>query len=276
MIKATHRASRSLRSCSIAVALGLLCLAQSTARAQETSEPIDVMSDNFMWIDLVESSATDPLPLFGEPTFVMGDSLLFYPITSFSSFAEDLDSDITDSFFRTTIMSKDNGVGINTIELFESGAYGLTSMTQARSVVDMLDLTFQIIEIDGTPIADLGFTSAEMSGTGEMIFSPDHEFELTGLMLDDMGEWEGTAVLDIGQFLDDLDVDGEATKVFIRFDNQLQTLADEGSSAYIDKKEFRITVDPVIPEPSSLALAGLGCIGIGLGLLARRRGRVAS
>ena len=53
-----------------------------------------------------------------------------------------------------------------------------------------------------------------------------------------------------------------ATKIEVVIDNQLLTTATAGNQAFVSKKDFNVNV----PEPTSLALLGLGGL-----LLARRR-----
>ena len=72
------------------------------------------------FLNIQESSATDPLPLFGEPV-VSGNELLFDPQT-FSSFSEGLAADVTDSHLTMTITAASS---IKTIVLNEEGDYTL-------------------------------------------------------------------------------------------------------------------------------------------------------
>jgi hypothetical protein len=61
-----------------------------------------------------------------------------------------------------------------------------------------------------------------------------------------------------------------ATKIEVNINNQLQTLSQVDSQAFIAKKEFRVGIDRnFIPEPSTFMLIGIA-LG-GCGLFARRQ-----
>jgi hypothetical protein len=56
-----------------------------------------------------------------------------------------------------------------------------------------------------------------------------------------------------------------ATKIEVSINNQLQTLSQVDSQAFIAKKEFRLGIGrEFIPEPSTFALVGLALCGCGL------------
>ncbi len=61
-----------------------------------------------------------------------------------------------------------------------------------------------------------------------------------------------------------MSIAGNATKIDVVINDQLIALSEPLSAAFIAKKEFIIDVDPEIPEPSTLALAGAAFCGLGI------------
>jgi len=72
--------------------------------------------------------------------------------------------------------------------------------------------------------------------------------------------WNGVASIDLGSYLDSLQIAGSVTKVRLTFDNTLQTAADDVSTAFIKKKSIDIDVNTMIPEPTTALLLGLGLV----------------
>ena len=71
--------------------------------------------------------------------------------------------------------------------------------------------------------------------------------------------WNGIANIDLAGFLTSQNINGDVTKVRLRFDNTLQTAADDVSSAFIKKKSVDIVVTTeMVPEPTSALLLVLG------------------
>ncbi len=223
-----------------------------------------------MYLDVEENNAeTDalfaPNPGNGSPT-VVGNQITFDP-QGFASQSENLAADLLDSTLTTVIMAKP-GKAINTVVIEEFGDYSLSGLGAAEASVGAAFFV-TILEVDGEPVSGIPVKTQNMaftSGGG----ANGGEYELPG----DQGSaviWNGTAFIDIADHLSDNNVGGAATKVRLRFDNTLTTAAATASTAFIKKKELGgviITVnEDKIPEPSTIALAGLAV----LGLFVRRR-----
>ena len=80
----------------------------------------------------------------------------------------------------------------------------------------------------------------------------------------------GGLTLSMDDIRDELQIAGVITKINVTLDNTLIASTTEiGSLAFIDKKDFDITVETGIPEPSTFLL---GVLGLALGsCLVRRR-----
>jgi PEP-CTERM motif len=215
-----------------------------------------------MFLQVTESSVTDPVPLFGPPSpFVTG--LDFDPITFASSSANGA-ADITDGQLNFTIMglSNPNGyVGITGINLSEAGDYTLAGAGgPPTSVFAGAIIRATITEVNGVPVAPINVPPVNASFgdslPGQVVVAPWS-----------LGLFQNIdAALGQGQL---------ATKVEVVINNTLVSTSEPNPStvAFIAKKEFVIRLipetvgDPFIPEPSTLVLLAVA----GSGLLAVRR-----
>lgn len=185
--------------------------------------------------NLIESSITDPTPLYGQPIAV-GDSLTF-STGPFAAAQAGVGADITSGQLSFVIQA-DPGLFIKSISLDEIGDYLLLGNTAevtaggtlVATILDPLVGGFvsDPIDIDpGMPVA----------GTGS-------------------GIWSGDARVNVGQY--------RATRIRIDLDNTLIASADApADAAFIDKKALTINIDfAPVPEPATLALMGLGALVI--------------
>ena len=236
----------------VALCLALLGLFSPAAQAASISYGNSpVIPPGVMFLNVTESSATDPVPLFGPPAyFVTG--MDFNP-TSFASSATNGGADVTDGQLNYTIMSN----GLLSLNLSEAGDYSLAGVggaaTQALAGAVIHATVTQINGVNVAPIplipvnASVGFNLAANAGIAQ-------PWSL-GLGLNVAGQ---------------LPPGARATKVDIVIDNTLVTTSQPGTVAFIEKKEFLLDHD-VVPEPTTAALLGVALCGLGVAS-ARKRG----
>jgi hypothetical protein len=196
------------------------------------------------FLQVTESSGTDPVPLYGPPTpFSVG--LDFNPV--FTSSSSGGSADITDGQLNFTIMTGPGGLGIGGIGVSESGDYSLAGLPGGppTSVFAGAIIRATITQINNLPVAPINLPPVNAS------FSDS----LPGAVI--AGPWSLglsqniAAALGPGQ---------NATKVEVVINNSLVTTSEPPTVAFIAKKDFRIDITPGVPEPSTLVLALLGSV----------------
>jgi hypothetical protein len=218
-----------------------------------------------MYLDVTESSATDPIPpaRYGVPT-LNNDVLDFNP-TEFAAVATGAGADITDVQLNFTLMTLP-GTGITALAVSESGDFTLVGAGTALTQVvagggGMID----IFEVDGVPLAipisvpfSLTPFMADLVSDGPAVASP----------------WSNGLTIDLAAALAGAGVSfnfGVSKAAFVMNDTLL-AISEPASIAFIAKKDFKITTT-IVPEPTTWALA---LIAIGTcGLASRRRVRQA-
>jgi len=238
--------------------IGRLCSAATISYGDFNINPPGIM-----FIDVRESSGTDPLPLFGPPDpFPIG--LDFDPtFVSTPNYAGGANLDVTDGQLNYTIMST-TGVAIDKINLFESGAYRLLGTgTAATKAGASAFVQATVTQIDGVNVSPISLTPVSASVLFDLLANPS-----PGL-----SPWSLGLTLDVGAQLTSREIPYilGATKVEVVIDNNLATISEPLAIAYIDKKDFRTDVDIQVPEPAALALLIGGCLP--LGVMARRTRR---
>lgn len=252
-------------------ALIVVFLVSGAARAAVTPyADSPVIPPGITFTNVFESSVTDPLPLFGPPTY-FSTGADFDPATfaSFSASTSGGGGDITDGQLNFTVegVVNDTGtVGIDQIQLFESGDYSLfgtgTTATQASAAVSM---HVAVTEIDGVAVSPIFLSPSNASTSFNLVANP-------GLLQ----PWSLGSTVDIDAALT---AAGEnflvgATKIEVVIDDQLVALSEPSSVSFIAKKNFTIIVvtdvEGVIPEPAAMSLLVLGAAGT---LMRRRRNR---
>jgi hypothetical protein len=208
------------------------------------------------FLQVTESSGTDPVPLYGPPSpFATG--LDFDPI-GFVATSANGGADITDGQLNLTVMGDvnlPNVVGISSISLFEAGDYTIAGAgTAATSVFAGAIIRATITEINGAPVAPIVLPAVNGS-FGD---------SLPGNVI--VGPWSVGLLLDVGAFLP---ANQFATKVELAINNSLVATSEPGTVAFIAKKEFRLDIvpDPVdltVPEPTGFVLASVVLCGLGL------------
>jgi hypothetical protein len=154
-------------------------------------------------------------------------------------------ADITDGQLNFTVTSPVKTNGIVGINLFEGGDYTLVgSGTSATQVIAGAIITVTVTEINGLPVVPSNLLPSNNSVGFNLVANP-------GVVQ----PWSlGTGIginLPPGQF---------ATKIDVAIDNSLIALSQPGTVAFIAKKDFRIQVMPRVPEPTTIALLGLGSV----------------
>ena len=222
-----------------------------------------------MYLDVTESSGTDPLPpaRFGTPTLT-GNTLDFDPM-EFVASATGGSLDITDVQLNFTLMSLPL-TGITSLSITEKGDFTLfgggTALTQ---VAAGLSIFVDILEVDGvllpTPLSVALSTSftANLVADGPAIVDP----------------WQNTLFVDFGPALSMLPTPHKlgVSKAKIVIDDQLLAISQVSSIAFISKKDFTIStsviIDPefVIPEPSSITMMVMALTGFATAFRRRLR-----
>jgi hypothetical protein len=239
----------------VAVSLSIVGLAQAAAINYG-----DYVANTVIYRQVTEDSATDPTPLFGAPT-TSGDTLDFNP-TSFVSSSSGGALDSTIGTLDMTIEAKPVRY-IDTLEFSERGDYTIFGNggigTEARVTATLF---IDITEVDGVGIDPIEITA-------DMVFTPsagDYNLQDDGSGFGVV--WTGFVEVDLEQALIDASqpyVNG-ATEVKFIMNNILTTTSEAGSSAEIQKKDFKGLSITAIPEPASAMLLLFGGL-----LLARRR-----
>jgi hypothetical protein len=239
-------------SCAVAV-LGVSRMAQASIDYGNFFGP------NVEYEQVTESSATNPLPLYGPPT-VIANSITFSP-PDFSAMSTNGGApDITDGHLNTTIV----GLGSTTLDQLDfsdAGDYTLEgSGTSATSTSVAAPVILRVTALNGVAVNPIEFTAnLTFTPTGGTFTLPGSAG--TGVL------WNGTLDFNLDSALAGAGYSGQATSVIVDLDNTLTAFSQTGTVAFIEKKAFDgVTITPV-PEPTCLGLLTLG----GCSLLARRR-----
>jgi len=212
-----------------------------SAQAVSLPHPGQVLVQDGVYDNVVETSITDALPMYGAPSAGAGNTMSL-PMTSFTASAANNASDLTAGALEFTF-DADPGKFISTMSIFESGVYDVTagsvSVAGALTVryfddptqqfVTLADPIHIVVSPGGLPAPAAGFP-VDGSGTGS---------------------WLGAALIDLA------DLGIQTSSVIVAMDNTLAASALAGGTAMISKDELTINTT-IIPEPASLALMGLG------------------
>lgn len=227
----------------------------------------DLTSDdsNVVFEDVTENNG-EAGPLFASEVpgpMVVADMLLLDP-QNFQSQSSGGGADLIDSTLSTTITAKDGGAILD-IEINEFGDFTLGGLSDGEAIASVGAAFFwRVLEVDGVAVGmPVETASLAVSGGGMYERSADDGTAQP---------WTGSVLIDVDAYLANEGIDGSATAVLLRFDNTLQTAADEVSNAFIKKKGVDITVtteNPEIPEPATV---GLMLLGVATVAASRRQG----
>ncbi len=241
------------------LACGAFAMAASLALAGASrAVPIhhgDFAGQGIWFLDVSEDSTTDPgaLPLFGAPT-VGGTSLDFNGI-SFASSSSGSEIDLTNGTLGMAIATQ-GGSFIDAIELLEAGDYTLIGAPGAAALALVSAAVYlDIVEVDGVGIDPISLQF-------ELLFSPSGgQFDLSsgGPLL--AGIWNGALMIDVAQALQDQEIHGGATKIWLTLSNVLATVSEPGAASFINKTDLDVAVR-VVPQPTTFLLLGVGLLGL--------------
>lgn len=255
-----QRTRRVLSASAAALALAAMaCLTPAVQAASISYGDFGPVAPGISFLDVVESSGTDVVPLYGAPDpYVTG---LDFDPTSFVAFATNGAADITDGQLNFTVAGQKNGldvVAINSLSLFEGGDYTLAGTGTAATKVEAGAIVLvKVTEIDGAPVSAINLTPANAGIAYNLVANP-------GIVQ----PWSLGVFVDITAELTTLGVPFVvgATKAEVVINNSLVAISEPGSVAFIAKKDFVLDVVPdlgVLPEPGTLALAGFALCGVG-------------
>lgn len=211
----------------------------------------DFIGDTVNYINVTESSETDANALYNAPS-ISSDTITFNPdFTSYSSGAAG--SDTTDGKLSFVINSH-SGNFINKLKFSEAGDVSLTGFSNDAYADVSANFIVTVSAVDGNPINPV-------TGTTSMTFSPsaDGSFQLSNLGGPGYNSgWTGSMEIDLDGLLTSFGVPfiNGATQVDVKLDNTLTTLSQEGTEAFIAKKDFKgfSVTSEVIPEPASAVM----------------------
>ena len=168
-----------------AVLAGCLVSAASTQAASYT-HPGPFVTDGGVYSDITETSITDAVPLFGSPT-IMPNNLLLFEMTNYNATANDNSSDVTHGTLEFTFES-DPGEYIQTIILSESGTYSVVGDGSASAAGTLTIQYYDDVAGEFVILAD----PIQMSLFPETSFPVENESD---------GTWAGVALIDLQKHL---------------------------------------------------------------------------
>ncbi len=250
-MKTTTRSVILAGKYALSVALGLFTASSQAASVNYGN--FGPVAPGVSFLQVTESSITDPLPFYGAPA-VSVTGLDFAPL-GFAAATSAGGADLSDGQLNFTIVGG-GLVGISGINLFESGEYTLTGLGGAGTAAFAgATLRVSVTEINNAAIAPINLLPVNASVS----------FSLPG-NAGTAQPWSLGMFVDVDAQLAALGYAGDlATRLDVVIDNTLVAMSQPGNESYIAKKDFGILI---VPEPSSMALAGLALGGF---FLARRK-----
>jgi hypothetical protein len=242
-----------------ALALVVFCTNLGFAAPINYLDKSDIPPGSVTFTQVTESSGTDPVPLYTEPTAV-ANNLVFTP-GGFSSSSAGGGGDVTDGQLNFGLEAE-SGTALTNVKISEGGNYTLVgSGTDVSFVYAGLFMQVTIFEVDGSLVSPIVVNVSEAD-----------DFNL----VDHPGaskSWNQIANIDLLQALDDANQDYSlgVTKANVVLNDTLVSISEAGSVALVTKDSFVVEMTAVVPEPTTALLAVLAFSSIGL-IAGRRRG----
>jgi hypothetical protein len=252
--------SRTLaaRCAAIAMTFACLALAAKSRAASISYGNLGPIAPGYSFVNIVESSGTDGVPLYGPPSpFVIG--LDFTP-TSFGAASAGGGADLTDGQLNYTVVAGPGAPGIPLISFAEGGTFTLGGTgTAATQVLAGASIAATIREINGVSVTPIPLAPVTASANYNLAASPG-----AGQL------WSLSASINVTAQLAGLGYGpGQlATRADVVIDNSLVAVSEALGAATISKGDFGVTVTP---EPTSCAMMLIAACGLGLARSSKRR-----
>lgn len=218
-------------------------MSAGTAHAAFSANYGDFPADTVDYLDVTEKNNGDSA-LYGSPIDpVVGDMLTFATSGDFRAEAPFGGFNGQTTSGRLEFFLDGQGQTLQELTVVEGGDYGWTALAGSSSLVSAT-LNIRIFDMDQQTLLlseNFVFTDDLIPAGGPVAFVDD---------------WEITGTVDLSS----LNLD----KVFVVINNNLASVVEGSSTAFIEKKNFKVT--GVIPEPGALALMAMGAV-----LVAMRR-----
>jgi hypothetical protein len=221
----------------------------------------------YSWSEWFTSAHPSSGLSYGSPQLIGADMLEFASGLNFSSLALGPNSvDFVDGKMVLDITAQP-GQGIKGLNINERGAYTFgpgPGAPVALAQVQFLGATLNITSIDNVPVTTLADIPLTMNfATPAPTENTSKTITQGTAGVGDHGNWTGSLSIDnIYALLPSDYKDKKITGAKLIFDNQLGTVAGASAWSFIDKKDLKIGVTPLVqtPEPSTLALLGMGAL----------------
>lgn len=227
----------------VLVAVCFFAFSTGTAHAAFSADYGDFPADNVDYLDVTEKNNGDSA-LYGAPIDpVVGDMLTFATSGDFRAEAPFGGFNGQTTSGRLEFFLDGKGQTLQELVVVEGGDYGWTALAGSSSLVSAT-VNIRIFDMDQQTLLlseNFVFAADLIPAGGPVVFVDD---------------WEVTGTVDLSS----LNLD----KVFVVINNNLAAVVEGSSTAFIEKKNFKVT--GVIPEPGALALMAMGTM-----LVAMRR-----